>query len=1012
MRTRSRIYRISEKALALLLASTLVFVSVFTSSYAEADNASAADGTRSGYSGLTDTADIVELGADATLIESPLEHINEAKEEPARSEAPKNPPEPSTERGENGEGSPTSQPMAAWTDGEVTIGTVRYKHYANGEASLYYGAKVSGNFTVPTRIQDARGEWYTVTAIGSYTVTGGQTKGAFGGNMGLTGISFESDSQLRSIDAYAFNACYNLGGSTIILPDTVTDIGSLAFSVADGSFGSGAIAKLKHPHVVKASGELPDLNVGSQIPQPSDLIYEDLVDSSKDNVTLYKSARWTNDELTEAEIRIDFGKEPNYSGKVDFLFVLDHSPSMHDAATYHDDNDESHLYPRSMLTNDIVYDISKKLLEENQKGYDNRVAMTAFDNNVLWSMPFTNDSAVVQETLYTHPLTSMDKTNYGAGLQGAIKLINQRTDASRQVAVVFLSDGLPNTGYGTSEARSLRTMGVKVYPVSVFGDALSALRAISYDGRTAYNAASTDDFETIITEVVEDIIEQPQTLQLDLEDVLGTDFDLLTGTNADIETSQNGGSVQIQGKTLTWDLTGCAPNALHTVKIKVKIDDDQALELHGSLATNASLEVSDGSTTTTGQPRLERYLVEHEFVNGSDPSQDLPVEVLALLPANTGGYRNGDAVSPTDVSEKRVKSADGAIWEFGNWDRDNDAINNANSLFKGSWNRIGAELLFAKKNVDQEALPGAVFSVYRWAGSLPPSDDEYVTESTIGSAKWVAEAETIVTELTPAPFAFSNPGIYQLAETTSPAGYHKPKTQWRFTINADFSVDDVLTISQGDSIVAEDFTPVQSGGATVWTLINHRQGTFEFYKVSGVLFETDDDAQYPLAGGEFELYLWTGSDPPQSEKLVTHDAVQSGEWKLAGTAVSGGVGLVSFDIPVEQGWIYQLVEKTAPSNHTLPSGQWRISFKDDGTVDTDAIHLVPGDFGTVPPKLEIAESGPLQGELILVNIPTYRYPEAGGFGTRLFELAGGTLILFAALGFSSLLVWNRRRSHI
>ena len=904
--------------------------------------------------------------------------------------------------------------LANYGEGQVDIGGVRYWCTANGEASLRYAKNVSGTFTVPATIVGINGETYWVTEIGRYTSSGREV-GAFAGNNNLTGLQFEEGSRLRKIANSAFNACYGLGGARIVIPDTVTDIGASAFDLNEG-MAQGGIAYLKHPHVVKSGGTLPDLNTGNQIAPPSDLTaYESVIDSSFGNVTLYKSARWLDNELTEAEIRIDFGKEPNYTAKVDFVFVIDQSPSMHAAAEYTDENNVVHEYPRTMLADDIVYDISKRLLESDMPGYDNRIALTAFDSGILWSSPgFVSTSAEVGEILYSHPLTSLDKANYGAGLQGAINLINNRDDESRKVAVIFLSDGLPTAGNGTAQAQTLRNMRVPVYPVAIYSGVTQELKNISYNSTTAYSAENTEDFQSIITEVASDIISRPSPLSTTLTDVLGDDFNLASGTAADIDISPGGGTVQINGGNLDWDLNGCDPEMLHTIKIKVNIadlDQESRTKLSGLLPTNASLGSTDGTITTENQPELARYVVKHSFVSAEDPTADLPGEVLDLLPGNEGGYRDGVQVAPTAITQTRVTDSTGDIWEFTGWDKADDVIAGADAEFVGTWHRISLTLSFAKTNSEHAPLPGAEFTVYRWMGPQPPAgDDAFVSAASIAANKWVEESTPIVSAASAAPYTFTANGIYQLVESVPPNGYYAPEAQWRFTIES-FALDSVQTIvKHPDALGVEDFVLDTSSGSDVWTLVNHRLCDLSFYKVSGVLFEYERADAQALPGAEFDLYLWAGTGDPPDTARVTQGSIQSGDWKFAGSAVSGADGEVSFSIPAEHGWYYQLVETRAPENHTLPTGQWRIAFTQNGGVDTNAIKLIPGDAGALPPKLEVSTTPPFDGKLTLTNVPLYEYPKAGGIGSGPFALAGMVCLLIAALYAAFLLARRRRQA--
>ena len=880
----------------------------------------------------------------------------------------------------------------AYGEGQMNIDGVIFWCQTNGEASLRYAKDVRGIYTVPKSIIGVNGESYLVTDIGSYMRNSdGVVIGAFQNNQTLTGIKFEDGSQLRSIATYAFASCYNLQGE-INLPSSVVEIGTNAFDFK----GFGKITKLIHPHVVTIEEELPKLNDGSQIERPAAMDdYESVVECYKNNTTLYKGARWTNDDLSEAEIRLDFGKRPNESGKVDFVFVLDMSPSMLEGGAY-STKGEPHQFPRNFLTNDIVYGISKVLLDSGQEGYDNRIAMTAFATNELWESDFTKDSDEVEEVLFSNPLLNDQLTNYSSGLAAAKRLIQNRSDKSRMPVVVFLSDGAPKgtNAYGTAEAAQLRAMGVKVYPIAIYSQSFTALENISYSGKV-YSALDADAFKTILSEVVEEILQEPTPLTVTLTDVLGDEFDFRTATNSDISVSSQGGTCTLSGRSLIWKLDGCEPGKLHTAIVKIKLKDDRLLHSSGALPSNSSLSLSDNSLDVKEQPVLIRYLVSHEFTNRTDPNQQLPDEVTQLLPPSRGGYRDKTEVTPSQPSSIQVHDKDGNVWDFLGWDKTTHKIDGSDAVFIGMWRLSTLNLLFSKINENHEAISGATFTLYFWEGnSVPTGDDEYVSANNTIPGKWQTFGNAFVSEKDPITLKFTRPGYYQMLETIAPPGYYQAKSQWRFDVNSEYLLNEIKTISiDKNSYAEEDMVKEKNGNDDVWCLMNHHQADFLFYKVSGPLFEADGGEMYALSDAQFELYYWTSTIAPAKDELVDSLSISSGNWLKVSEATSSSTGEVHFVIPSESGWIYQLVETSPAPNHNLPTGQWRVGFDENGTIDTTKIQAIPGANGIDPPTLSQSTKGQFAGKLTLVNVPIYEFPQAGGIGRNPYLIAGVIFIL-------------------
>lgn len=901
---------------------------------------------------------------------------------------------------EEPDASPAQGTPKAHTAGQITIGGIIYWCYANGEAGIRNASKATGSFVVPSTIEGLGGETYLVTRIEGYNV-GELYKGAFQGST-ITGISFAEGSQLQYIGSQAFSAAYGLAGSTIDIPATVTYIGSEAFYLFSNDIGISAI---RYRHVAQVTGSLPSLGDESPLEVPEDAKqYESVVDSSNGNDTLHKAASWTDTGLTEAEIRIDYGRRQPPKGEIDFVFVVDHSNSMLSYAKATDENGVENTYPRSFLTDDIVYGISKIILDSGAQGYDNRVALAAFgtssDNKPLWNMDFTASAAAVEDTLFNHPATLQNQTNYNAGLQGAIDLINGRADKSRMPVVIFLSDGAPNQdNYGTAQAKTLRNMGVGVYPISVFIKPTSYLKAISHDGNTAYDGSSTDAFESIIMKVVEDIVQQEVPLEISLQDVLSDHFIPATGAQSDITVSAGGGSASLAGDTLTWNLTGSASDIVHHLLVKVKLKPGSELTASGTLPTNASLGAVDGSIATTAQPQLQRYLAHYQFENGSAPGQPLPDEVMALLPQSGGGYRNGAAVEAGQVQEE-VELPNGDKWMFTGWEQATTTIDGADVTFTGVWSRAGLNFSFTKTDAAGAGLAGAGFQLYVWQGQQAPAgQDAYVAPENTAADKWVkAGAAFASAEGGGVQIFFPGGGTYQLVETTAPAGYHLPQVQWRFAVGEGYTLESVTTIPRDGAVQhLVDFEKTTEDGADIWSLPNYPETAFSFLKISSVHYHDGETSAVALDGAEFALYFWAGAAAPGAEELVTEDGVAQGLWQLAGTAASQNGGNVSFTIPGKAGWVYQLVETKAPENFQLPGGQWRLGFTPQGNVDTAAIERIAAPGGGKPPPLHQMPDGQFAGQLALVNIPVYELPAMGGSGTGPFIWAGTALLLGAAI---------------
>lgn len=434
--------------------------------------------------------------------------------------------------------------------------------------------------------------------------------GAFAGSPGLTGELVLPDS-LKIIGANAFYDC--TGFTEVAIPDSVETIGNNAF------YGATGIEEMTHKKLANLSLSLPA--IGSK--NLDDLSYNGyeergVVDSSdgQTGVKLGKAAKWLNDERTEAEIRIDYGKPVPSNAKMDIIFVLDYSNSM----LYSDDTTKTtvggveYQYPRSLIMDDLVNDAVSQLTGANSSGYDIRVGLTAFGYDAQWNSSGVGDAGFSKNagelTSCMKPLTEPTATNYSAGLADAIAMLNARQDTSRQAIVVFLSDGAPYPVEcnGVAEADQLRSEGINVYPMGIYQGSDDALKAISFDQSTIYSAHDTQGFEADLGTLLHNAFTKMNDVVVDR---LSEWFEI--GSVNDIEVSA--GTASLTGDTISWDIANEDCGNIYTLKMKVKVKNpyynDEYKPTNTSLITNEIIP--------TAQPELYRgafYKVTYDANGG------------------------------------------------------------------------------------------------------------------------------------------------------------------------------------------------------------------------------------------------------------------------------------------------------------------------------------------------------------------------------------------------------------
>lgn len=166
-------------------------------------------------------------------------------------------------------------------------------------------------------------------------------------------------------------------------------------------------------------------------------------EAALDKTQMTKSARWANADRTTADVEFQF----NYAKKqgMDFLFIIDYSGSMSKIGNYTNNT----LPDETVDDNSRFFDMQSKLLDVSEQllntdGYDNRVAFVTFSTNssYLHTQDFTEDYTTAEKFVLDYQ--PYGSTNYSLPLSKAYEMINNRTDTSREAAVIFISDGQPN----------------------------------------------------------------------------------------------------------------------------------------------------------------------------------------------------------------------------------------------------------------------------------------------------------------------------------------------------------------------------------------------------------------------------------------------------------------------------------------------------------------------------------------------------------------------------------------
>jgi len=286
------------------------------------------------------------------------------------------------------------------------------------------------------------------------------------------GGTLQLNDGLWFIGAWAFENS-NFDG-TLYIPRSVTHFqrdptqpATSVFQNLHRSWINSNFDRIEHHRFVRQmEGSLPNIDQrfdGTPVTQGWDDTYR----ISTADPILYKSARWTNETLTEAELLFQYGALIPWNTAFDLIFILDYSASMMDSVDAYYDG-VNYVVPTWLVQNHLLSDAMEIFL--THQDYDNRVALTTFGGGGAaepyyvghrWNSSgggpyfeappvgsdfdagFTDNLNQLGELLRDNPLILPGNTNYGAGFTNAIEMINARTDDSRQPVIIVIGDGEP-----------------------------------------------------------------------------------------------------------------------------------------------------------------------------------------------------------------------------------------------------------------------------------------------------------------------------------------------------------------------------------------------------------------------------------------------------------------------------------------------------------------------------------------------------------------------------------------
>lgn len=295
-------------------------------------------------------------------------------------------------------------------------------------------------------------------------------------------------------------------------------------------------------------------------------------------VTLDKTAKWVDAQNAIAEITLDVNvKEDEQNKPLDVIIVQDVSGSMSGS--------------RMTLSKGALTDFSNKLYEAAP---DSRIALVSFESSGHIVCGFTNANNKSSLISGINSLRASGGTDYSAGLQKAIDLINNSGNKKRDTYILFVSDGEPNSnGSGSAEARKLKAMGnVTTYGIGIQISSGTQIKNIC-GNENYYSINSDSDYQKVYTNIFKDIVSYTNE-NITCVDTISKYFKVADGQNL-------GSNVTVNNNEVVWNI-GSMRSGNNSLKIKVQLKDEYR---YSEKDINAWYETND---------KAELTYMEHELM--------------------------------------------------------------------------------------------------------------------------------------------------------------------------------------------------------------------------------------------------------------------------------------------------------------------------------------------------------------------------------------------------------------
>lgn len=406
---------------------------------------------------------------------------------------------------------------------------------------------------------------------------------------GYTKLESVNLSSLERLHSFAFQGAVNIDWDKANLRDDVKLAYSDVLARNDGIWDR-ILKILDDRFALDQEGSYGPLSPSDNRWEDSKIGLHNRTDAGSTQLT--KSAKWTNEAKTTAQVEIQAAWAPD--PQMDFVFILDTSTSMGSWCDVDCEDSDLLLPAQGEAQYAKMYEMQSKLIDVTEKllsspTVDSRVAIVTFGDETNYeSGKFIETAQEAAQEI--RGLLCVGATDYTMGLDPALKYVQQAQADGRNVAVVFLSDGEDNCNNNNPEniknsAKAISDLGVKILGV-MYKDNPSDDDKMSIEKACTeiYLAKDTEEFSRAVNRTIYDSFHT-----YTLTDVVNEAY-FAIDTNAvqAIKTSAGQATLDEDGKTIFWDLSGTDPYTTYTMTIELELKKLQGTDEYptGKLPTN------------------------------------------------------------------------------------------------------------------------------------------------------------------------------------------------------------------------------------------------------------------------------------------------------------------------------------------------------------------------------------------------------------------------------------------